>query len=464
MASAQHPLLFIISEPVGSQLANHIAHRLADRGVRTWIGSLAPGGELSDTAMDTLRNSAAALLIFDEAAAQSRHVDRHLLVVRQSGKPLIPLRVQPADEGLLRQELLDAQWIDGSSLDAAIEEVSNRAFEHDRAQRERANAARAAATAAPAMAASDEGSQKREMPRIQVLGAGSAAEAGPPPSQPRIQVLGTETPTAAEPPASSPRIQVLGAEPAPAAAAHAPTAEAPTKQTFRPAERSRRSFLASPTMLLALLALVVIVGAVLYNSSLFQGDGERAERTVAERSAPVNDPAPAPSFNEAFGAETPSPVEPDTAAPAADDAPPADTPSDARPQEMAAADATPPPAPEDAPPPAPEEEAGGSGGVATVRAFYSALSRGDGASAAQHVVAGKRQSGPLSAGALSRYYSSFRRPLRIRGMTPVDANTVRVSYDYVLSDGRLCQGQATVNVVQSGGRGLVSGISTRGPC
>jgi hypothetical protein len=41
---------------------------------------------------------------------------------------------------------------------------------------------------------------------------------------------------------------------------------------------------------------------------------------------------------------------------------------------------------------------------------------------------------------------------------------VRVAYDYVLGDGRLCQGEATVNVVQSGGRGLVSGISTRAPC
>jgi hypothetical protein len=90
MASAQHPLLFIISEPVGSPMANEIAYRLADRGVRTFIGSLAPGGELKTTAMEALRASAAALLIFDEAAARSRHVDRHLLVAppgRQAAHP-----------------------------------------------------------------------------------------------------------------------------------------------------------------------------------------------------------------------------------------------------------------------------------------------------------------------------------------------------------------------------------------
>jgi hypothetical protein len=102
--------------------------------------------------------------------------------------------------------------------------------------------------------------------------------------------------------------------------------------------------------------------------------------------------------------------------------------------------------------------------VAAVRSFYGALSRGDGASAAQFVVPGKRSSGPLSGAALSRYYSSFRRPLRLRSVAPVDANRVRVAYDYVLADGRLCQGQAIVDVVQSGGKGLVGGIRTQGPC
>jgi hypothetical protein len=105
-----------------------------------------------------------------------------------------------------------------------------------------------------------------------------------------------------------------------------------------------------------------------------------------------------------------------------------------------------------------------AGASETVRAFYSALSAGDGSSAAQLVVPAKRRSGPLSAGALSRYYSSFRRPLRVQSLTPLDANTVRVAYNYVLSDGRVCRGQAVVDVVQRDGRNLVSGIRTRGPC
>ncbi|HEX8449923.1 MAG TPA: hypothetical protein VF652_10070, partial [Allosphingosinicella sp.] len=102
--------------------------------------------------------------------------------------------------------------------------------------------------------------------------------------------------------------------------------------------------------------------------------------------------------------------------------------------------------------------------VDTVQSFYSALSAGDGASAARFVIPAKRASGPLSAGALTRYYSSFRRPLRLRRVAPVNADTVRVAYDYVLADGRVCRGQAVVDVDHRGGRSLVSGIRTRGPC
>lgn len=102
--------------------------------------------------------------------------------------------------------------------------------------------------------------------------------------------------------------------------------------------------------------------------------------------------------------------------------------------------------------------------ASTVRAFYSALGDGDGASAAQSVIPGKRQSGPLSAASLSRYYSSFRRPLRVRSVIPMDANTIEVAYDYVLADGQLCRGMSAVDVEQISGRSYVSRIRTRGPC
>ena len=113
---------------------------------------------------------------------------------------------------------------------------------------------------------------------------------------------------------------------------------------------------------------------------------------------------------------------------------------------------------------APVPPAGEAEALATVRAFYTALGAGDGASAARFVVSAKRRTGPLSAGELTRYYSTFRRPLQVRRVTTVDADTVRVAYDYVLADGRLCRGRSAVNVVRGDGGVLIGNIRAQGPC
>jgi hypothetical protein len=452
MASANSPLLFVISEPVGSALANHVADRLAGHDVRAWIGSLAPGGELNETAMNALRSSAGTLLIFDRAAAQSRDVDRHLLVARQTGKPLIPLRVEPTDEGMLRQELLDARWIDWSAGEAALAEISRRA--HQYAQPGDARGPGVAAAAG----ASASGAQEPRKPRIEVLGAGAAAASA----------------GYAAPPATAP-------------SAPAPSAPVAERSSTMMVETRRRSPFASPTVLLALLAVLAIFGAILYNSGLFSGGGDGDEREVAQRTEtetttattppPLEEtssgPVPvseAPWGPATEGTEESLPPEPAAPAPVAvplpapRGAPAAPAPDVARvPPSAPDSPRAPAAAAADAPAPS-NQPAAASDAAATVRSFYSALSGGNGAAAAQLVIPAKRGSGPLSAGSLSRYYSSFRRPLRVRSVTPVDADTVRVAYDYVLSDGRLCEGQASVNVVQSGGRSLVSGIRTRGPC
>jgi hypothetical protein len=227
-------------------------------------------------------------------------------------------------------------------------------------------------------------------------------------------------------------------------------------------------------MLLTLLALIVIAAFLLYTY------------VSSERGAENGDSAAAvsPKDAELLGSpqsaedEDPRPTQPSTQAPETEDAyaDADDVRSEPEPAPTPRAQATPverSPAPKprsavvaDQPDtqPAPAAPRDHNSALEAVGMFYSALSDGDGASAARMVVPGKRQSGPLSAGALSRYYSSFRRPLRVRRMTSLDANTVRVTYDYVLSDGRLCRGEAAVNVVQSGDRDLVSSINTRGPC
>jgi hypothetical protein len=205
----------------------------------------------------------------------------------------------------------------------------------------------------------------------------------------------------------------------------------------------------SPTMLLALLALVVIAGALWYTYSQSERDRDYGEREEVVRSVVAERPA-SPPVNQTVVTS-----EPTLESPAAQPVPLQPT-SPAETREAVASD---PPEQSTARP-----ATGGEDALTTVRAFYAALSAGDGASAAQLVIPGKRQNGPLSARELSRYFSSFRRPLQVRRVTPVDANTVQVAYDYVLADGRLCEGVASVDVVQSGDKRLVSGIRTRGPC
>jgi outer membrane biosynthesis protein TonB len=229
-------------------------------------------------------------------------------------------------------------------------------------------------------------------------------------------------------------------------------------------------------MLLILLACIVIAGFLLYTYLSSERGAEYPDKGTQlspEDAELLGDPQ-----TDSGRATTEEPSEPPAAEsiddgavpetePAASPAPqPAPQPaSRPAPPRAAAPEAQPEVADRpEAPPPDKSEAEAEADAADTVQAFYSALSAGDGASAARLVVPAKRRSGPLSAGALTRYYSSFRRPLRLRRVAPVNADTVRVAYDYVLADGRVCRGQAAVDVVHRDGRSLVSGIRTRGPC
>jgi len=286
----------------------------------------------------------------------------------------------------------------------------------------------------------------------------AAARGGP--RKPRIEVLRGRPEVA--PAASEPPLVFGGGgyEHTPVVSP-APVAASRQAEHAHPTAQRRGGLLSSPVVLLALLAVVVLIGAIWYASR------QREPDVVFD--VPADPVTPAATDRSAAPPAYDDDAAPDTAvrqAPSDAEAPPREPAS----EPTDAAFTPSPPRVEPAPPardPAPAEDAAPSGGtsaVATVRAFYAALSAGDGGSAAQWVVPSKRRSGPLSAGALSRYYSSFRRPLRVRSIAPGNGNSVRVSYDYVLADGRLCRGAAAVDLVQSGGRSLVRSIRTAGPC
>ena len=99
-----------------------------------------------------------------------------------------------------------------------------------------------------------------------------------------------------------------------------------------------------------------------------------------------------------------------------------------------------------------------------VREFYRALGEGDGARAAEVVVPEKRAEGPLSAGELTRFYSSLRAPLRLTQIDPINDNTVFVRYQFVTADNRLCSGSATVATARRDGDTLVRAIRAFNGC
>jgi hypothetical protein len=300
------------------------------------------------------------------------------------------------------------------------------------------------------------GSGQPRKPRIEVLQRSPAAAPGPGPAQgpDHSGIAGAGTPAPGAPAPGAPHGQAGWVAPNPPHHAEAPP------------ERRRGGLGRSRTSLLMLLAAIVIAGFLLYTYLSSERDAEYPDKGT-ELSQADADLLGNPEADSG-AATTEEPSEPSAAASideeAATEAEPAAPPTPERPQPRAAAPEETAEPPEEPPVARPVSTGDDAGASDAVRGFYGALSAGDGDSAAQFVVPGKRRSGPLSAGALSRYYSSFRRPLRLRSVTPVDANTVRVAYDYVLADGRECRGQAAVDVVQRDGRSLVRGIRTRGPC
>jgi hypothetical protein len=94
----------------------------------------------------------------------------------------------------------------------------------------------------------------------------------------------------------------------------------------------------------------------------------------------------------------------------------------------------------------------------TVRAFYAALASADGNRASSLVVPEKRANGPLSASAITKYYSSLSKPLQLVGLVSLGDNRYQADYSYGAGS-HTCRGSAVVTIVQRGGSTFVEGIS-----
>lgn len=102
--------------------------------------------------------------------------------------------------------------------------------------------------------------------------------------------------------------------------------------------------------------------------------------------------------------------------------------------------------------------------MATVAAFYSALSAADGETASAMVVPEKRGKGPFNEASIHAFFGAMSKPLKLTGTTLRGANDIRVSYEYVTNAGRQCRGRADVQTVYAFGKTLISRIKALDGC
>ena len=102
-------------------------------------------------------------------------------------------------------------------------------------------------------------------------------------------------------------------------------------------------------------------------------------------------------------------------------------------------------------------------GTTTVRGFYSALTAGDGMEAAKFLVPELRSKGPLSARALSSYYSTLRSPLKLADVRPLGVDTFEATYSFVSNAGA-CTGRSVVETSRRGDLVLITHIHSLTGC
>jgi hypothetical protein len=102
--------------------------------------------------------------------------------------------------------------------------------------------------------------------------------------------------------------------------------------------------------------------------------------------------------------------------------------------------------------------------MTTVQAFYMALGAADGEEASKFVVPEKRSSGPLSARAMTNFYSKLIVPLTLVDIVPVGSDQYRVRYSYVASGAGRCNGESFVRTTKINGMNLIESIRAISEC
>ncbi|RVA09904.1 hypothetical protein EN932_21180 [Mesorhizobium sp. M7A.F.Ca.US.002.01.1.1] len=99
----------------------------------------------------------------------------------------------------------------------------------------------------------------------------------------------------------------------------------------------------------------------------------------------------------------------------------------------------------------------------TVRAFYYALADGNGDQAAQYVIPEKRNRGPLSASAISAFYSNLAKPLQLVSLEPQTRGRFLARYTFERKS-QTCVGRSVVETTRRNGKNLISSIRALDGC
>ena len=101
----------------------------------------------------------------------------------------------------------------------------------------------------------------------------------------------------------------------------------------------------------------------------------------------------------------------------------------------------------------------GGGALGVVTAFYEALGRGDGVSASELVIPEKRNFGPLSASAMTQFYSRLSEPLRLIAVSQRDDGSIIARYTYrEAMKKKRCDEQALLTLQERGSELLIEQI------
>jgi hypothetical protein len=108
-------------------------------------------------------------------------------------------------------------------------------------------------------------------------------------------------------------------------------------------------------------------------------------------------------------------------------------------------------------PSTPVPDGRGDPSVQAVASFYGALAAADGKSASAFVIPAKRGIGPFNDASMSKFYASFKEPLRVRSVRKVDKNLVEARYSYRVARTH-CNGTALVETESVRGQTLIRSI------